>query len=95
VKWKTCSCERQQESSIAQALHLNNGQTLNDKLRDKKSCIEDWVKEKISDDEAIRVGRELAERSRQEVSLLEVRLDEREQLLGVRRLTRTQRDPCS
>jgi hypothetical protein len=51
---QTCSCERQQESSITQALHLNNGQTLNDKLRDKKSRIEDWLKEKISDDEAIR-----------------------------------------
>ena len=51
---QTCSCERQQESSVTQALHLNNGQTLNDKLRSKKSRIEDWLAEKISDDEAIR-----------------------------------------
>ena len=51
---QTCSCERQQESSVTQALHLNNGQTLNDKLRNKKSRVEDWLKEKISDDEAIR-----------------------------------------
>lgn len=50
---QTCSCERQQESSVTQALHLNNGQTLNDKLRSKKSRIEDWLKENISDDEAI------------------------------------------
>jgi hypothetical protein len=50
---QTCSCERQQESSVTQALHLANGQTLNDKLRDKKSRVEDWLKEKVSDDEAI------------------------------------------
>ena len=30
---QTCSCERQQDSTVGQALHLNNGQTLNDKLR--------------------------------------------------------------
>ncbi|MCI0641714.1 MAG: DUF1553 domain-containing protein [Gemmataceae bacterium] len=51
---QTCSCERQTESSVTQALHLNNGQTLNDKLRDKKSRIEEWLKEKIADEEAIR-----------------------------------------
>ena len=51
---QTCSCERQQESSVTQALHLNNGQTLNDKLRSKKSQVEEWANEKISDDEAIR-----------------------------------------
>lgn len=51
---QTCSCERQQDSSITQALHLNNGQTLNDKLRSPKSRVEDWLKEKISDAEAVR-----------------------------------------
>jgi hypothetical protein len=51
---QTCACERQQESSVTQALHLNNGQTLNDKLRSKKSRIEDFLKEKISNDDAIR-----------------------------------------
>ncbi len=51
---QTCSCERQQESSVTQALHLNNGQTLNDKLRSKKSRVEEWLNEKIGDDDAIR-----------------------------------------
>lgn len=51
---QTCACERQSESSVTQALHLNNGQTLNDKLRDKKSRVENWLHEKIGDDEAIR-----------------------------------------
>ena len=51
---QTCSCERQQESSVTQALHLNNGQTLNDKLRNKKSRIEDWLKENLSDEDMIR-----------------------------------------
>ena len=51
---QTCSCERQQDSSVSQALHLNNGQTLNDKLRDKQCRIEQWLKESVSDEEAIR-----------------------------------------
>jgi hypothetical protein len=51
---QTCSCERQQDSSVGQALHLNNGQTLNDKLRAKNSRLEQWLQEKISDDEAVR-----------------------------------------
>jgi hypothetical protein len=50
---QTCSCERQQDSSVGQALHLNNGTTLNDKLRDKKSAIEKWVEEKITDADAV------------------------------------------
>ena len=49
-----CSCERQQDSSVGQALHLNNGQTLNDKLRAKGSRVDNWLREKISDEEAIR-----------------------------------------
>jgi hypothetical protein len=53
-RMQTCSCERQQDSSVGQALHLNNGQTLNDKLRSKSSRVEAWLKEKISDEEAIK-----------------------------------------
>jgi hypothetical protein len=51
---QTCSCERQQDSSVGQALHLNNGQTLNDKLRDKHSRVEQWITEKVSDQEAVK-----------------------------------------
>jgi hypothetical protein len=50
---QTCACERQQDSSVGQALHLNNGQTLNDKLRAKNSVIDKWVDEKITDGDAI------------------------------------------
>lgn len=35
----TCSCERSSEPSMAQALHLANGSTLNDKLRAEKNVI--------------------------------------------------------
>jgi hypothetical protein len=49
-----CSCERQQDSSVSQALHINNGKTLNDKLRAKNSRVDQWVQEKIGDEEAIR-----------------------------------------
>lgn len=51
---QTCSCERQQDSSVTQALHLNNGQTLNDKLRSKKCRLEGWLTERVSDEEAVR-----------------------------------------
>ncbi len=50
---QTCSCERQQDSSVTQALHLNNGETLNNKLRDPTSRVEQWLTEKITNDEAI------------------------------------------
>jgi len=36
---QTCACERTADASVSQALHLNNGQTLNDKLRDKNSLV--------------------------------------------------------
>jgi hypothetical protein len=49
-----CACERQQDSSVTQALHLNNGKTLNEKLRAKASRVEAWVKEKVGDEEALR-----------------------------------------
>jgi hypothetical protein len=53
-RMQTCSCERQQDSSVGQALHLNNGQTLNDKLRAPNSRIGRWLNQKISDEEAVR-----------------------------------------
>ena len=39
----TCSCERTADASVGQALHLNNGETLNDKLRDKNSVVSKWL----------------------------------------------------
>lgn len=51
---QACSCERQQESSTTQALHLNNSKTLNEKLRGKGSVLEKWIAEKLNDDDAIR-----------------------------------------
>ena len=46
---QTCSCERSDDSSIGQALHLNNGQTINEKLRDPKSNLARWLAEGKSD----------------------------------------------
>jgi hypothetical protein len=51
---QTCSCERQQDSSVAQALHLDNGTTLNDKLRAKDSLVGKWAKDKVADEDAVR-----------------------------------------
>ncbi len=57
---QTCSCERQQDATVSQALHVNNGATLNDKLRAKDGLIEKWVKEKIGDEAAVREVFEIA-----------------------------------
>jgi hypothetical protein len=51
---QTCACERQQDSSVGQALHLNNGQTLNDKLRARDSRVERWLNDKVGDVDAVR-----------------------------------------
>ena len=50
---QTCSCERTQDASVGQALHLNNGQTLNDKLRSKESMVSRWIDKRVSDEEII------------------------------------------
>jgi hypothetical protein len=47
---QTCSCERTADASVTQALHLNNGVTLNDKLRDGKSVVAGWLEAKLSDE---------------------------------------------
>jgi hypothetical protein len=50
---QTCSCERTTDSSVGQALHLNNGQTLNDKLRSPNSRVAQWLAAKVSDADAV------------------------------------------
>jgi len=47
----TCSCEVTKDATVSQALHLNNGKSLNDKLRGKGSVVEQWVK--LSDAEVV------------------------------------------
>ena len=49
----TCSCERTADASVTQALHLNNGTTLNDKLRDKNSVVSKWLAAKATDGEIV------------------------------------------
>jgi hypothetical protein len=53
-RMQTCSCERGQDSSVTQALHLNNGKTLNDKLRARDSRVARWLEEKVGDEAAVR-----------------------------------------
>ncbi len=57
---QTCSCERQQDSSVGQALHVNNGKTLNDKIRAADSRVGTFVKTKLGDEETVRQLFELA-----------------------------------
>jgi hypothetical protein len=51
---QTCSCERQQEPSVAQALHLANGDTVNAKLRAPGSIVGQLVKDDASDEEVVK-----------------------------------------
>jgi hypothetical protein len=46
----TCECERTKEPSMAQVLHIANGDTLNMKLRAKDNRIDKLLKAKTSDD---------------------------------------------
>jgi hypothetical protein len=50
---QTCSCERTADASVAQALHLNNGHTLNDKLRDKNSAVSKWIADGLTDEQIV------------------------------------------
>jgi hypothetical protein len=49
----TCSCERTSDANLSQALHLNNGMTLNDKLRHKKSIVTKWLSQRKSDGDIV------------------------------------------
>ncbi len=46
---RTCACERQQEPNVAQALHLSNGDTINQKLRASGGLVEQWAKNNMPD----------------------------------------------
>jgi hypothetical protein len=50
---QTCSCERTSDASVTQALHLNNGVTLNDKLRSEKSVVAQWLAAGLTDGEIV------------------------------------------
>jgi hypothetical protein len=49
----TCSCEITKDSSVTQALHLNNGATLNDKLKSDQSIVTKWLADKTGDGEIV------------------------------------------
>jgi hypothetical protein len=50
---KTCECERSAEPSMAQALHIANGDTINKKLEAKGNRIEKLLSDKTSPDKLI------------------------------------------
>ncbi|HMP15923.1 MAG TPA: DUF1553 domain-containing protein, partial [Gemmatales bacterium] len=45
---QVCACERESDATVAQALHVYNGSTLNEKLQAKHSRLDDW--QKLSDE---------------------------------------------
>ncbi|HYF36391.1 MAG TPA: DUF1549 domain-containing protein, partial [Prosthecobacter sp.] len=49
----TCECERTNEPSMAQALHIANGETLNEKLAGKGNRIDSLLASKMTDDQIV------------------------------------------
>ncbi len=49
----TCDCERSDQPTVVQVLHLNNGDTLNEKLANEKSVIRKWIAEDLTAAEVI------------------------------------------
>jgi Protein of unknown function (DUF1553)/Protein of unknown function (DUF1549) len=49
----TCECERSEEPSITQTLHLANGKTLNDKLKAGDNIVKQWVDKNLSAAEVV------------------------------------------
>jgi hypothetical protein len=49
----TCECERSDEPSMVQVLHISNGRTVNDKLAVAENRLSRWLTEKKSDRELI------------------------------------------
>ncbi len=45
----TCECERSDEPSVVQVLHINNGETLNPKLAQEGSNVDRWMQQFIDD----------------------------------------------
>jgi hypothetical protein len=50
---QVCSCERTEDSNVAQTLHVANGETLNGKLRDERSFITALIESGATDDVAL------------------------------------------
>lgn len=49
----TCDCERSDQPTVIQALHWNNGNTLNDKLSHKDSIVSRWIDQKMTAEQVI------------------------------------------
>ncbi|MBS0209348.1 MAG: DUF1553 domain-containing protein [Planctomycetes bacterium] len=49
----TCECERTQEPSMVQVLHISNGETMNNKLQAKGNRIDGWLTAKAKPEQMI------------------------------------------
>src|SRR5262249_47297627 len=49
----TCSCERSSEPSMAQALHLTNGATINEKLRSPNGAVAKLIASGATDEQIL------------------------------------------
>ena len=49
----TCECERSDEPSMVQALHISNGETINSKLQVEDNQIGAWLEAQMSDEQIV------------------------------------------
>ena len=52
----TCECERSNQPSMVQVLHLSNGTTLNDKLAQSAGLIQGWLSGSLTNEQIIEEG---------------------------------------
>ncbi|MBC21204.1 MAG: S-layer protein [Planctomycetaceae bacterium] len=50
----TCECERTNTPSLVQVLHISNGNTVNDRLRNEKSCVAKVIEAEFKNNEILR-----------------------------------------
>ena len=48
-----CECQRSNAPSMVQVLHINNGETINEKLRNEKSCVTQYLQSEATESEII------------------------------------------
>lgn len=85
----TCECERSDEPSMVQVLHMSNGETINPKLAAEDNRISQWIKAGLSDSEIIdqlfltALARQPSESERQQLLAVLAEYDAAERRQGI------------
>jgi hypothetical protein len=81
---QTCDCERTNEPSMAQALHIANGDTLNKKLAEKGNRLEQLLSKGLTDEQI----------AAEAYMITVARSPSEKELAGIRKLLAEAKDPA-